>query len=318
MAVDFGGTRMASIARDYRVLIVEDDPELLHVTQEHLSRAGYEVHTAANGWDALKCLKEGAADLVISELNLADTDGSSLREKFLLNPGMRDIPFLYLAEAGLSERQIQGLRSGVDDYIVKPFDPVAFVARVQTVIERRRIYEEMVRVDPLTRLLNRWTLEKQIGDELERVRRYNRFGSIALLDLDDFSHVNADQGQSMGDLILTCLAGIMMTHIRHIDIAGRYRGAQFMLYFPETPELGAHVVVDRIHSQFRKDADAVTGLDITFSAGIVETPRDSTDLSLLFKRAEAATYLAKEKGKARIVLWAKELGESDANHQTRP
>jgi len=292
MAVDFGGTRMASIARDYRVLIVEDDPELLHVTQEHLSRAGYEVHTAANGWDALKCLKEGAADLVISELNLADTDGSSLREKFL--------------------------RSGVDDYIVKPFDPVAFVARVQTVIERRRIYEEMVRVDPLTRLLNRWTLEKQIGDELERVRRYNRFGSIALLDLDDFSHVNADQGQSMGDLILTCLAGIMMTHIRHIDIAGRYRGAQFMLYFPETPELGAHVVVDRIHSQFRKDADAVTGLDITFSAGIVETPRDSTDLSLLFKRAEAATYLAKEKGKARIVLWAKELGESDANHQTRP
>ena len=189
---------MVLTGREYSVLVVEDDPGMVEVVEEHLSRAGYNVRTAANGWDALKCLKEGKTDLVVSELDLADTDGSGLRERFLLNPGMRDIPFLYLAPEGLSESQIQGLRAGVDGFLVKPFDPLVLVAHAQAAIERRRIYEEMVRVDSLTRVLNRRTLENGMRDELERVRRYRRFGCVVLMDLDDFGRVNEEQGQAMG------------------------------------------------------------------------------------------------------------------------
>ncbi len=291
------------------ILIVEAEPDTLKSIEDYLGRAGYDTRTATNGWEAIKCLKDGNMDLVISDASLADADGASLREKFLLNPGMRDVPFLYLVDEDHPERQIPGLRNGVDDYVRKPCDPVVLVARVQASIERRRIYEEMVRVDPLTRLLNRPTLENEINEELERVRRYNRFASLVLIDLDDFNRINVEQGQAMGDLLLTCLSGIIMTNMRNIDIAGRYRGEKFMLYLPETRESGAYTLVDRIQDRFRKVSDAMTGLDITFSSGIVETPRDSTDLDQLCSYAEDAARLAKEESRGKIILWAKEIGE---------
>jgi len=82
-----------------------------------------------------------------------------------------------------------------------------------------------------------------------------------------------------------------------------------MLYLPETRESGAFTLIDRIHERFRKVADAMTGLDTTFSSGIVETPRDSVDLDLLCRRAGEAAQHAKAEGRGRIVLWGKELGQ---------
>lgn len=301
----------------YSILLVEDDLELQASMLEHLARAGYDVHAAVNGWEARKSLKSGVTALVVAEYGLADTDGSSLREWCLLNPGMRDVPFLYLIGDKESERQIRGLRSGVDDWMMKPFDPVMLVVRVQSAIERRRVYDEMVRVDPLTRLLNRPTFEREIIEELERVRRYNRFASMALLDLDDLSQVNASEGQAMGDLLLTCLSGIILNNMRNVDKAGRHGAEQFVIYLPETREAGAYTLVDRIQSRFEKVSDAMTGLSISFSAGLLETPRDSTDLETLLTRAEEAVHLARQEGVSRLVLWAKELGTPGAARERR-
>lgn len=300
------------------VLVVEDNPDLLEQIEEHLSRAGYHVRTAANGWEALKELKEGATDLVVSESHLAAADGSSLREKLLLEPDTRDVPFVYLVPVGGSEREIRGLRNRVDSCVLKPFDPVVLVARVQAAIERRRIYEEMTRVDPLTRLLNRSSLENVVVAELERVRRYGRFASILLLDVDRFSQVNADEGHAMGDLLLTALAGVMVMHMRNVDIAGRYRGGKFMLYLPETQDEGALALANRMQKELHRAADAMTGLDVTFCAGIVEAPRDSADLVRLCRRAEEAVGLAKRDGGGSIVIWAQAVETPDGANANSP
>jgi diguanylate cyclase (GGDEF)-like protein len=301
--------------RKYTVLVVEDDPGLLGLIRDHFVRGGYDVRVVGNGWEAQRRLKESSTDVVVAELTLADSDGSNLREKFLLNPGMRDVPFVYLVDAGLSEDTVQRLRTGVDDYVMKPFDPVVLVARTQSAIERQRIYEEMVRIDPLTRVLNRRSLENEILAELERVRRYKRIAGYALIDLDDFGQFNAEQGQAVGDLLLTCLARIIGTTIRNVDIAGRYRGDHFALYLPETPASGAFVVVERVREQFRRGADAVTGLQPTFSAGIAETPRDGMTLDVLSQRGDEAVRLAKAAGKARTIIWP---GETAGENPGRP
>ncbi|HOZ49733.1 MAG TPA: diguanylate cyclase [Candidatus Hydrogenedentes bacterium] len=285
----------------YKILIVEDNADLLKALEQHLSRAGHRVERAANGWEALKSLKADSTDLVIAELDLAETDGSSMREKSLLDPGLRDVPFLYLTREGIREWQIRGLRSGVDGHVQKPFDPVMVVARAEATIERRRIYEEMVQVDNLTRLLNRRTLEKQIVGELERVRRYDRVASLVLIDLDSFCKVNEEQGQAMGDFLLTCLAGIITDIRRRIDVAGRYRSDQFLLFLPETQGDGAQVLAERILERFREAADYMTGLDITFSAGIVETPRDGADFRALMTQVTATLAAVKQHGKGRVV-----------------
>lgn len=297
-------TQMAAAERLYTVLVVESDPDLLATIRDHFNRGGYAVRSVENGWEALKQIKEGAADVVVTEFDLADSDGSNLREKILLNPGTRDVPFVYLVDEALSADAVQRLRTGVDDCIVKPFDPVVLVARTQSAIDRQRMYEEMLRIDPLTRILNRRSLENAVLAELERVRRYKRVGSVVLINLDDLGRINTEHGQAVGNLLLTCLSRIVTNNIRNVDVMGRLAGDHFAVFLPETPSSGATVLVERIRKHFTRDADAVTGLQVTFSAGVVEVPVGGIGLTELMKRGDAAVRAAKDAGKACSVLWA--------------
>ncbi len=291
------------------ILIVEDDAIALHSMRDYLSRAGFNVRTAGNGWDAVKRLKDGPVDLVLAELSICESDGCNLREKLMLSPATRDIPFFFLAPQDRTDVLVRALRSGVDDCITKPFDPVVLVARVQAVLERRRAYEEMVRVDPMTRMLNRHTLEKEVREELTRVQRYRRSASIVLLDVDEFAEVNAANGTSMGDLLLTCLAGVILTSIRTMDLAGRYRGETFFLFLPETDDLGAEILAKRVQTRLSTIADALAGLKMNFSCGIICAPADGEDWPVLQPRVEYALRLAKENGKGSVVLWGRDVPE---------
>ena len=285
------------------ILIIEDDAVTLHTMRDYLSRAGFRVRTAANGWEAMKRLKERPVDLIISELNISDMDGSSLREKCVMNPQTRDIPFLFLVAEDQTDSQVRALRSGVDDCVTKPFDPVILVARVQAVIERRLSYEEMVRIDPLTRLLNRPTLHRVLREELARARRYERIAAIVILDIDAFQQKNDEGGIAMGDLLLTCLGGIILTTIRTMDIASRYHGEKFLIYLPETLQPGALILTKRIQEQLATIADKIAGYDLTFSAGIVLAPNDGLELDDLLEKLELALSKAKSDGAGSIVTW---------------
>lgn len=304
---------MPEISAKRVVLVVENDANSLHLIRYHLSKGGFQVRSASNGWEALKRLKDGPVDLVLSEVTIPDMDGFTLRERMLLDPGTRDIPFLFLTADTQPDKQVRALRIGVDDYMTKPFDPIVLVARVQAVIERRRVHDEMVRFDPLTHLLNRATLELHVTEDLTRLERYQRFSTLAMLDMDGFARVNAEQGHSMGDLLLTCLAGMIATSIRTMDSAGRYSGAQCILYLPETHPEGAKIVLERLQVQFGKACEAITSTKITFSAGIVESPRDGTHFDQLCSRVGQAMHIAKHRENDKIVIWTPELAaEIDA------
>ena len=284
------------------VLIVIDDSTLLSSVREYLGRAGFAVRTATSGWEALNRVKDGPIDVVISEMTMPDMDGCGLRERFLVNPETRDVPFVFLALEATTEKQVRALRAGVDDLVTKPFDPVVLVARVQAVLARRRAYEEMVRVDPLTRLLNRATAETEISNELARLKRYSRVGSLVLLDIDEFEKVNVESGTNMGDLLLTCLAGVVLTSIRNIDVAGRYRGEKFLLFLPETDVEGAAKLARRIQKQLATIADSVAGYSLSFSCGLARAPESGTTLAELIPRLEDALARAKAEGSGRMAI----------------
>lgn len=285
------------------ILLVEEDANVVSVVREYLLRAGFHVNTVSNGWEALRVLKESEADLIISEISISDMDGCSLREKCLINPAMRDIPFLFMVPQQQTDNQLRALRAGVDDLITKPFDPIVLVARVQAVLQRRRTYEEMVRIDPLTRLLNRPALEKEIQDELDRIVRYGRHGTLLLIDIDKFQRVNEENGLAMGDLLLTCLAGVILTTIRSVDIAGRYRGEQFLLCLPETPLEGATILARRMQQQMAAIVDAVAAIPLTFSCALLHIPEHGQSLRQVMSRIEAALEQAKAQGPGMLSVW---------------
>lgn len=302
---------MHTDGRGATILIVEDDANTLHSMRDYLQRVGFQVVVAVNGWDALKRLKESPVDLVISELLVADMDGASLREKMVLNPDTRDIPFFFLVPEGNTDVVVRALRSGVDECLTRPFDPVVLVARVQAVLERRRAYERMVRVDPLTRMLNRPTLENEVAEELSRVERYKRFASMVVLEPDDFERVSAENGAAMGDLLLTCLSGVILTQMRNVDKAGRFRGNRFLVYLPETDEAGAEAFAHRMQEQLSKIADNVAGYALTFSCGAVSAPADGTTTDVLFRRVDNALNHAKERNPGSVAVWRRDVADRE-------
>lgn len=278
------------------VLIVEDDANATGVMRDYLARAGFDVRVANNGWEALKQLRDGDIDVVVSETRVSDMDGASLREKCILSPESRDLPFLFLVSPKDTDGQVRALRSGVDDCVQKPVDPVVLVARVQAVLERRRAYAEMVRVDPLTRMLNRPTLLREIDLELQRAARYGRHATLALLDVDQFGTVNEEAGVAMGDLMLACLSGLILTNVRNVDLAGRYRGEAFLLYLPETRPDGARVLANRVQERLRHISDGVAAIPLSSSCALASIPEHGHDLESLLAALEAALAAAKLNG----------------------
>lgn len=285
------------------VLLVESDSNVVNVARDYLCRAGFQVLVASNSWEALKRAKDSPIDIVVAALSATDHESATLRDKLFLNPNTREIPFLYLVDDGDSDAMVNALRSGVDDCIAKPFDPVMLVARLQAVLLRRSSYERMVRIDPLTRLLNRPTLLDEVRMEMARVKRYKHMASLLLLDVEGLSAINAENGTAMGDLLLTCLSSVMMHSLRNVDIAGRYCGASFLLCLPDTKPEGARIVAARSQDLLGKASKTIANTLLTFRCGIIGAPEHGEDLEVLLPRLHEALDLAKQEGRGSIVVW---------------
>jgi diguanylate cyclase (GGDEF)-like protein len=292
------------------VLVVEDDPHMAELLSFNLSEQGFRVFVAANGAEAVKKLEIVAVDMIVCDIMLPVMDGLAFRERLLEKPALRDTPFIFLTAKTLPEDQIRGLSMGVDEYVTKPFDPQVLVARIKAVLHRRETYARVARLDPLTGLLNRQSLERAVDRELARIKRYPAVASIVFLDIDGFKQVNDQFGHAAGDRALVNLAAALTKDVRSVDIIGRFGGEEFILFFPETSKDAAIGIVDRMHHRFQELSKSDGCGMLTFSAGIAEAPEDGADFKTLCARADQAMYAAKRQGKALILGWAPAMNGS--------
>jgi DNA-binding response OmpR family regulator len=125
---------MADADRAARVLVVEDDQEIAQVLQRSLRLEGYEVKLAADGEAALQASGNFVPDLVILDLGLPRMDGIEVARR--LRDG-DDVPILILTARDAVEARVEGLDSGADDYLVKPFERQELLARIRALLRRR-------------------------------------------------------------------------------------------------------------------------------------------------------------------------------------
>jgi two-component system, OmpR family, response regulator MprA len=123
-----------SMDRAARVLVVEDDDEIAQVLQRSLRLEGYEVRVAGDGEQALKAHADYVPDLVILDLGLPKLDGIDVARRLR---GSDDVPILMLTARDALEARVEGLDSGADDYLVKPFDRQELLARLRALLRRR-------------------------------------------------------------------------------------------------------------------------------------------------------------------------------------
>lgn len=121
-----------------RILIVDDDQEIVRLLKAYLEKAGYSVLTAYDGENALHILRREHPDLLVLDLMLPDRDGWDLTRLIRNNQSLADIPIIMLTARAEDSDKIVGLEIGADDYITKPFNPREVVARVRALLRRSR------------------------------------------------------------------------------------------------------------------------------------------------------------------------------------
>ena len=219
--------------------------------------------------------------------------------KYHLKQGVRSIAYLPLMAKG----------EVIGSLIVASRHPNAYSQRhiklleqlasqIAMPVENSRLYakaEEKARIDELTGLLNRRSLDEQIPNEIGRHSRYGGTFSIIILDLDSFKAFNDNYGHLAGDKLLKQISNIMKNAIRNADQAFRYGGDEFAITLPQTAIDAAHKVAERVRQQVASKIK--TGyIPVTVSLGLASWPADGIGPNELIGAADVALYQAKRSG----------------------
>ncbi|MFZ5997399.1 MAG: response regulator [Nitrospirota bacterium] len=122
-----------------RILVVDDEKDIVELVSYNLKKEGFAVEAAYDGETALKKIKEGGYDLVVLDLMLPGMQGLELCRTIRDNPVTLHIPIVMLTAKGEEVDKVIGLEMGADDYIAKPFSPRELVARIRAVLRRADI-----------------------------------------------------------------------------------------------------------------------------------------------------------------------------------
>lgn len=122
----------------YKVVCIEDEPEMLDLFKLILGRRGYQVHCASNGVEGLEIIKEQKPDLVLLDLMMPGMDGWQVYQKIRADQSLANVPVIVVTAKAQSIDRVLGLHiAKVDDYISKPFSPHELVESVEKAISKR-------------------------------------------------------------------------------------------------------------------------------------------------------------------------------------
>jgi diguanylate cyclase (GGDEF)-like protein len=299
------------------ILVIDDQESVRKKIKSILLKANLVdfYFEAKSGLDGIKMLMDKKVDLVICDVVMPEFDGYKFLISKSTKPEFDEVPVIMLTSEEDIEKKIKGFEHGASDYLTKPFDEGELIARVKAHLkikylqdelkEKNAQLQELSGTDDLTKLANRRRFMEEFANEFERAKRYKSGLSFLILDLDFFKQVNDSYGHLAGDSVLVQIANVMKTSVRSSDLVGRYGGEEFGLLLPETGSKGCRVYAERIRKRIedtRFDA-AANQIHVTVSGGIATYPEITVDsVDELWRKADAALYGAKKKGRNRIEI----------------
>ena len=116
-----------------KILIVDDEPDIIQLIERYAKREGYETKSATDGSEAIEICRNEDFDMIVMDVMMPDTDGFTACKKI---HEFKDIPVLMLSARGTEYDKLFGFEVGVDDYVTKPFSPKELMARVNVIVKR--------------------------------------------------------------------------------------------------------------------------------------------------------------------------------------
>ncbi|WP_394974719.1 response regulator transcription factor [uncultured Croceitalea sp.] len=167
---------------DIKILLVDDEPDILEIVSYNLSSEGYEVFTAKNGVEGVAKAKKKHPHLIILDVMMPEMDGIEACEIMRNTPGLENTIITFLTARGEDYSQVAGFDAGADDYITKPIKPKLLVSKVKALLRRlkegKEEVEDIVKVGNI--IINREEY-KIVNDGQEIILPRKEFELLALL-----------------------------------------------------------------------------------------------------------------------------------------
>ena len=305
-----------------KILVADDDAASRRALEVTLRKWDYEVTTAADGEQAWEILQAAEAPrLAILDWMMPGMDGVEVCRRLRRQSREPYSYILLLTARDDMQDVVQGLDSGADDYLTKPFDPEELRARLRTgrrllallgsLLSARDALRYQAVVDPLTGLWSRAAALDGLRREIARDARRRAPLAVILADLDGFERVNHTYGYLAGDAVLREAARRLRSAVRAYDIVGRYESEKFLACIPECNLAEAQELTERFHRVVSAPLVDVAEvrLQVTASLGLaVVESRDFADANptahahSLVRAADAALSRAKLGGKNRTAV----------------
>ncbi|MDB9425536.1 diguanylate cyclase [Microcystis aeruginosa CS-564/01] len=299
---------------DCLVLVVDDVGKNLQLAVNILDSAGYATIYANGVKQAIERVKTANPDLILLDLMMPDMERLELCRRLKSDTFYAHIPIIFVTDSKEKEDIINAFNSGAVDYINKPFHSWELLARVKIHLELKKTQEELKNInsqleklvitDSLTGVNNRREILALGEKELQRCRRYHRYFSVLVIDIDHFKHINDTFGHLLGDKTLITVAGAIKNCLRQVDSFGRFGGEEFVAILPETNLQDAATTAQRICqviNQLNIEIDRQK-VRVTASIGVATFSPEDNNLEAVIERADHAMFAAKNQGRNRVSL----------------
>jgi len=285
----------------YRVLVVEDSRVAVALIQRTLTAHGVDSRAILDPGTLLHELESYRPDLVLMDMYMPRFNGVEATRVLRQMSAYTSLPIVYLSGESDISMQVEALRLGGDQFLIKPFNPVLLAAVVKTKIERFRETQRSTRLDGLTGLLNHTAAKSQLKAMVKNLAPQKAL-TVVMIDIDHFKAVNDTYGHPVGDQVIRGLAWLLKGRLRSSDMIGRYGGEEFLLALPDVSPEQARMVIDRIREDFSSlpHAHPTGALYAAFSAGIASYTESDSAQSLT-EAADNALLEAKRQGRNRVV-----------------
>ncbi len=294
-----------------KILIAEDDSISCQALENNLKEWGYEVISARDGNQAWKIARTNDIRLAILDWNMPGLDGIELSRKIRNEYQQEDSKYIYiilLTGRGGQDDIIQGLSTGADDYMTKPYSFVELKYRVQNgerIIKNEDKRIMLASLDSLTKLWNRNRIFDFLETELKRGELEKTPTGVVMIDIDHFKRINDCYGHLIGDEVLIEVAKRLKKAIRPYDRIGRYGGDEIFVVLPKCGNQDAKTIAKRLYDSVTqtKIPTEVGDLEINISIGCTSNEGfPHATKMLLIQASDNALLDAKKNGRDRIIL----------------
>ena len=299
-----------------KILVADDDPVSCRLLERLLEKWGYDAiitHSGTEAWEALQA--EHAPRLALLDWMMPGIDGLEICRRVRARSSLPYVYIMLLTANDKVGNLVEGLESGADDYLTKPFHPQELRARLRvglrmlelegSLVEAREHLQFKASHDGLTSLWNRGAIIELLERELSRARRESSSVGILLADVDHFKKINDTWGHLVGDEVLRAVTGRLKAEVRTYDAVGRYGGEEFLILLPGCDRTKLEMKAE----QLRRTADrspietSAGPVPVTISiGGIASAECAQCELKKLLRATDTALYRAKLAGRNRTEL----------------